>query len=75
MFVIGGYVSFVEGVEKWLLDGGDVRGWTAATSAAFAFACVMWVLVCCSEFGIIMRENNEEYLKVYVYDEIVYYRK
>ena len=72
---IGGHASFVEGVEKRLLDGGDARGWTAATSAAFACACATWALVCCSEPGTITRENNEEYLKAYAYDEIVYHRK
>ena len=74
---LGGHAIFVEGVERRLLDGGDARGWTAATSAAFGFACATWALVCCSEPGTVTRENNEEYLKcpAYAYDEVVYRRK
>ena len=70
-----GHWTFVDGVERRLLDDGGGGGWTAATGGAFALATVTWIAACCSDPGTITRDNVERHATVYAYDDAVYHRK
>jgi palmitoyltransferase ZDHHC4 len=72
LLVLGGHKSFIDGVQSVHLHS---LAWARATSGTFTLALATWIVVCCTDPGVITRENNDVYLAAYEYDDVVYHRK